>query len=239
MRTCLSKNDTPTLLPNVKRMAFIPARGGSKGLPRKNILDLCGLPLIAYTIRAAVRCGGFDRVVVSTDDEEIAGISRRFGACVPGLRPKKFAEDTSPISIALKHTLEMLKENGEVFNVCTELFPTSPFRTPRMIRELLSLLDSGYQNVRTAQRFSVGAVRFHMACADTLHPRVLALPPATEHALFFLGLFKGYWLKPTRYVWGTYIHQIKDPAERVDIDTQDDFDLARYIIDNHLFDFEA
>lgn len=228
----------PDLDPQVRRLALIPARGGSKGLPRKNVLDLAGQPLIAYTIRSALACGGFDRVVVSTDDEEIAETSRAWGAVVPALRPRELAQDTSLLCEARKHMLDVLQKQGESFHTCAELYPTSPFRRPRLLRELLARLDSGYQSVHTAQCYSLDRMRCYVATdgqAGPLRPR-----PMTAHTgMFLLGLFTGYWLRPTRPVWGSYVHHITDPAERVDIDSQADLDLARYILERNLYDFEA
>jgi CMP-N-acetylneuraminic acid synthetase len=86
-------------------IAIIPARGGSKGIPRKNIVDLCGKPLVAYSILAARHAELIDRVVVSTEDEEIAEVAKAWGAEVPFLRPKELAKDTSGIGEAISYTV--------------------------------------------------------------------------------------------------------------------------------------
>lgn len=106
-------------------LAIIPARGGSKGLPRKNVLPLGGLPLIAWTVRAALCAPGVARTVVSTDDEEIADAARQAGAEVPFRRPAELASDTATAADVVAHVLESLGWQGPV----VLLQPTSPFRT--------------------------------------------------------------------------------------------------------------
>ena len=118
----------------IEILALITARGGSKGVPGKNLRPLNGKPLIAYTIEAAKHSGYIDRVVVSTDAEEIAAAAKRFGAEVPFLRPAKFAGDASPSSEAIIHALEWFETNErKKFPVFCLLQPTSPFRTAKHI----------------------------------------------------------------------------------------------------------
>ncbi|ADU61126.1 MAG: acylneuraminate cytidylyltransferase family protein [Pseudodesulfovibrio sp.] len=235
MNATLKNSDPPVLFPRVKRLAFIPARGGSKGLRRKNVLDLCGQPLIAHTIQAALACGGFDRVFVSTDDEEIAEVSRSFGADVPFLRPKEHARDDSLLAGAINHAFKEFENRGESFHLCAELYPTSPFRTPDLLRMLLSKLDAGYKSVRTAHTSSGNATRYYICDGQDERPLTPVWPNSLHGSLFFLGVFNGYWISPLRPTWGTYVHGINDPAERVDIDTKLDFELARYILENNLY----
>ncbi|MEE3466940.1 MAG: acylneuraminate cytidylyltransferase family protein [Eubacterium sp.] len=112
-----------------KAIAIIPARGGSKGIPGKNVVDVAGRPLIAYTIAAATNCDEIDRVVVSTDDTDIAGIAIREGAEVPWLRPAELASDTSKTIDAVIYTLERIRsEEGEKYDLLVLLQPTSPLR---------------------------------------------------------------------------------------------------------------
>ncbi len=109
---------------------MIVARGGSKGIPRKNIKDLCGKPLIAYTIEAAQKSKYLTRTIVSTNDEEIATVARACGADVPFLRPEELAQDKSTAISAIQHALEWIKENaGEEYDAVMILQPTSPLRT--------------------------------------------------------------------------------------------------------------
>jgi len=111
--------------PNI--IAIIPARGGSKGVPRKNIRVICGKPLIAFTIEVALSSKLIDRVVVSTEDEEIAEVSNRYGAEVIK-RPEELARDDSPTIGAIMHVINRLEEKGEYFDIVVLLEPTSPLR---------------------------------------------------------------------------------------------------------------
>ncbi len=115
-------------------VAVIPARGGSKGVPRKNIRLLAGKPLIAYTIEAALQSKMLDRVIVSTDDEEIARIAKKYGAEVPFMRPADLATDTAHTPPVIEHAVSWLEENENypVYAVVI-LQPTSPLRTAEHI----------------------------------------------------------------------------------------------------------
>ncbi len=110
-------------------LAIIPARGGSKGIPRKNIIDLRGKPLIGYTIEAARGSRYLDCVMVSTEDEEIAAVARALGAEVPFLRPAALAADTSRTIDAIVHAVRTLEEMGRRFDHLVLLQPTQPLRT--------------------------------------------------------------------------------------------------------------
>lgn len=119
-----------------KILAVIPARGGSRGVPRKNIRPLAGKPLIAHTIEAALEVRElFHRVIVSTDDEEISGIARDYGAEVPFLRPRKLAGDKTPMLHALQHAVEEVERSDAVrFDWIMLLQPTVPFRRAADLR---------------------------------------------------------------------------------------------------------
>lgn len=114
---------------NNKIIGIIPARGGSKGIPHKNIIDLCGKPLISYTIKAGLDSKYIDYLMVSTDDDEIARVSKKNGAEVPFMRPAELASDTSKTLDAIIHGLNELKKNGKVFDTLILLQPTQPLRT--------------------------------------------------------------------------------------------------------------
>ena len=114
-------------------VAVIPARGGSKRVPRKNIVDFEGKPLIAWTIEAARESALFQQVVVSTDSPEIAETARQYGADVPFLRIGA-ADDMSPVSSATIHTLHQLQERGQTFDTVVQLMPVCPLRTAIDIR---------------------------------------------------------------------------------------------------------
>lgn len=110
-------------------LALIPARGGSKGIKNKNIIDLCGKPLITYTIAAAMESQYIDSVIVSTDSERIAETAVSCGASVPFLRPAVFASDTSTTITTVCHAIQKLEECGDRYDVLVLLQPTSPLRT--------------------------------------------------------------------------------------------------------------
>ena len=118
-------------------VAFVPARSGSERVPHKNVRPLAGHPLLAYAIATAVESGRFERVVVSTDSEEIADVARWYGADVPFLRPAEFATATSPDIEWLAYTLERLDERYELFAL---IRATNPFRGPDVVRRGLAQL---------------------------------------------------------------------------------------------------
>lgn len=118
-------------------LAIIPARGGSKGVPRKNIRLLHGKPLIQYTIEAALQSNSLDVVMVSTDDEEIANTSRILGAMVPELRPAYLASDKSPTIDTVLYTLKYYEEQGVEFDTVMLLQPTAPSRTSDDIKQAI------------------------------------------------------------------------------------------------------
>lgn len=131
-----------------KIVAIIPARGGSKGLPRKNIKPLLGKPLVAWTIEQAKNSKYVDKIIVSTDDREIAEISRKYGAEVPFLRPKELAMDESPTIDAIFHALEVLRTGNYNPNVVVLLQPTSPLRNAEDIDNAIKLFrDSDCESV--------------------------------------------------------------------------------------------
>lgn len=125
------------MLNNKTFLAIIPARGGSKRLPRKNVLDLCGKPLIAYSIEVGLQSQYIDKVVVSSDDDEILTLSEKFGANII-IRPYELASDTSTTFDAIKHTID----NFEKYDYVVLLQPTSPLRNEKHIDEAIELLES-------------------------------------------------------------------------------------------------
>ena len=121
-------------------LGLVPARGGSKGVPRKNIRLLAGRPLLEYTARAAIESEVLDRVVLSTDSEEIAGIGRRVGLDVPFMRPAALAEDDTPMIAVVRHAIDALDERGWRADIVVLLQPTSPLRRPEHVRAAVRLL---------------------------------------------------------------------------------------------------
>lgn len=126
----------------MKYLAIIPARGGSKGLPRKNVRTLCGKPLIVWTIEAAKASRRLGRVIVSTDDEEIARISEHAGAEVPFRRPAELAQDATATEPVMLHALQAMDERGYRPDAIVLLQPTSPVRRPGAIDRAIDLFES-------------------------------------------------------------------------------------------------
>ena len=124
----------------MKILAIIPARGGSKGIPRKNIKALSGKPLIAWSIEQALASASIDRVVVSTDDNEIAEISRKYGAEVPFIRPDEYATDTASTEVAMIHAVTELANQGYRPDYVMLLQATSPVRRPGAIEAAIQTL---------------------------------------------------------------------------------------------------
>lgn len=125
-----------------KILGVITARGGSKSIPRKNVKDIAGKPLIAWTIEAAKKSGALDRIILTTDDKEIARVGREWGAEVPFVRPKKLAGDKTPHLPVMQHAVRWLKENENYNPDYVMLFqPTSPLRQSWHIKEAVELIE--------------------------------------------------------------------------------------------------
>lgn len=118
-----------------KAIAIIPARGGSKRIPRKNIKEFYGKPLIAYSILAALESKLFDKIIVTTDDEEIANVAKKYGADVPFIRPKGLSDDFTGTGDVVKHTLEWLKAEGETFEYVCTIYATAPLLQSKYLVE--------------------------------------------------------------------------------------------------------
>lgn len=125
----------------MKNIAIITARGGSKRIPRKNIRDFLGKPIMAYSIEAALQAGCFDEVMVSTEDEEIARIAREAGACVPFLRSRQTASDFATTVEVLLEVLDEYEKRGSRFEIGCVLYPTAPFVTAKKMREAMRIMQ--------------------------------------------------------------------------------------------------
>ena len=125
----------------MKRLAIITARGGSKRIPRKNIKDFCGKPIIAYSIEAAINSGIFDEVMVSTDDEEIAEVAKHYGAKVPFYRSEATSNDFASTNDVLLEVIAEYEKRGQEFDMCCCMYPTAPFITADRIKEAMLRLE--------------------------------------------------------------------------------------------------
>ncbi len=129
-------------------LAIIPARGGSKGIPRKNIKELCGKPLINYTVEAGNNSKYIDYLMVSTDDEEIANVAKNSGAEIPFFRPDELASDTSKTIDAVIDAIAGLEKKGKYFDVLVLLQPTGPLRDARDIDNAIDIFfDNGKKSL--------------------------------------------------------------------------------------------
>lgn len=154
-------------------LAVIPARGGSKGIPYKNLADLGGRPLIAWTIAAAKAAHGLERIVVSTDDEKIAAAAARHGAEVPFLRPTEFSGDSAPALDVIRHALKELRTpDGKAYDAVAYLQPTSPFRSGAQLTEAIAL----FARERPDTLVSVTAVPHNMVPSSLMHPLASSAP---------------------------------------------------------------
>ena len=126
----------------MKRLAIITARGGSKRIPRKNIKEFCGKPIIVYSIEAALNSGVFDEVMVSTDDEEIAEIAIKHGAKVPFYRSEATSNDFATTNDVLLEVLAEYEKRGEEFDAFCCMYPTAPFISAERLKEAMDLLMS-------------------------------------------------------------------------------------------------
>ena len=122
-------------------IAIIPARGGSKRIPKKNIRPFSGKPIITYSIEAALQSKRFDEVMVSTDSEEIADIARKYGAEVPFMRSAETSADFSPTSDVIREVLTEYRTRGQVFDRFACIYPTAPFITGEMLSEATEMLS--------------------------------------------------------------------------------------------------
>ncbi len=124
-----------------KAIAIITARGGSKRIPKKNIKDFCGKPIIAYSIQAAINSGAFDEVMVSTDSQEIADIARQYGAKVPFMRSEQTSDDFATTSDVLMEVIKEYEKRGESFEYMSCIYPTAPFVTGEKLAKAMRELS--------------------------------------------------------------------------------------------------
>lgn len=159
-----------------RNVAFVFARGGSKGIPRKNIKSLGGRPLIGWSIQVALQCESIDRIIVSTDDEEIATVAEAQGAEVPFLRPKELAQDDSPEWYAWRHAIEYLHAQGCSFDKFISLPATSPLRSVEDVESCIAALDDNADVVVTVKK-AERSPYFNMVTMDEQGFSHLAITP--------------------------------------------------------------
>jgi pseudaminic acid cytidylyltransferase len=217
-------------------VAVIPARGGSKRLPRKNIREFAGQPMIAYAIQCALRSGVFDRVIVSTDDEEIARVAAQHGAEVPFVRPARLADDYAGTTEVMAHAVDWLQQKEHNVEAVCCLYATAPFMRTEDVVQGLELLQSGrWQFVFAATSFAYPVWRsfrvdpsggLRMLFPEHFVTRSQDLPEVLHDA----GQF--YWGLPAAWLGGARIFDqnstvVPIPHWRVqDIDSEADWTRA-------------
>lgn len=218
----------------MKNLAIIPARGGSKRIPRKNIKFFMGKPIIAYSIEAALHSGLFDEVMVSTDDEEIAEVARRYGAKVPFMRSTEASNDYADTADVILEVLKMYKEQGREFDTVCCIYSTAPFVTFDRLIEAYSKLTNGIDSVFTCVAYSYPIQRsLHIVDGkiSMIYPeyatfRSQDLEPAYHDAGQFYVAKKTSFIQEKTF-WGkNTIGLVLSELEVQDLDTLTDWTLA-------------
>lgn len=221
------------------RLCVIPARGGSKRIPRKNIRDFCGKPMIAWSIEAAIKSEYFDRIIVSTDDEEIASVAKRYGAEIPFLRPAQLADDYTGTTAVMAHATEWQNSHGEVASTVCCLYATAPFIRASDLQKGFDILESSgaeYAFSVTSYAFPIQRAiritenqRVEMFQPEHFNTRSQDLEEAWHDAgQFYLGT-ASVWCEE-RAVFGEGSVTVKLPRHRVqDIDTPEDWVRAEWL----------
>jgi CMP-N-acetylneuraminic acid synthetase len=231
-----------------KVLAVIPARGGSKGVPRKNIRAVCGKPLIAYTIETALAVRHlFYRIIVSTDDEEIADVARRYGAAVPFLRPAELAGDAVPTVPVLQHAARFVEQHDNVrLDWLCLLQPTDPLRTVEDIETAMRLGQAGGCDsvISVVQVFAVHPILMKRIEDDRLLPYCIEEKEGTRRQEYqppaymrngAIYLTRRDVLMERSSIWGDVIRPYIMPAERsVGVDSELDLKLVELLMQEQL-----
>lgn len=220
---------------STKKIAIIPARGGSKRIPRKNIRDFLGKPVIAYSIEAALKSGLFDEVMVSTDDEEISRIAQQYGASVPFVRSEENANDYATLADVLSEVINEYDQRGMTFDMVCCLLPTAPLVTHTDLINGYDKLREGYDSVCPVVAFSYPILRslelnetgiLRMKWPEYASTRSQDLQPAYHDS----GTF--YWIKRETLIQEKKLFAtngsaiVLDECSVQDIDTLTDWKLA-------------
>jgi len=181
------------------RVAVIPARGGSKRIPRKNVKDFCGKPMIAWSIEAALASNCFERVIVSTDDQEIAQIAKKFGAETPFRRPPELSDDYTGTIPVIRHAVEWLKSHETEVDYACCIYATAPFLSPQSLQEGWKLISGS----KLDYAFSVTSYAFPIqrAIRITEDGRVTMFNP--EHFTTRSQDLEEAWHDAGQFYWGT------------------------------------
>lgn len=216
-------------------LAIIPARGGSKRIPRKNIKDFCGQPIIKYSIDAAIKSNIFNEIMVSTDDQEIANIANTFGAKIPFLRSEKNSNDHASTADVINEVLNKYKENNIYFDYFCCIYPTAPFITEeKLIRSFNLLIQKNADSVVPIVKFSYPIQRglkidnnkLEMIWPENYSKRSQDLEPAYHDCgQFYCMKVESFLEQKTLFAKNTVAFEI-DELEVQDIDNETDWLLA-------------
>lgn len=216
-----------------KTVVHIPARSGSLRLADKNIMPLCGVPLLAYTILVA-KAMPVDRVIVNTDSIEYAKIAEQYGAEVPFLRPKELASSHAPPGVAFFYAFMHMATEGYPLSICVDMYPTTPFRNVQSMCGYLQMTkDEGHcgtiysPEYDLTQLYREGEKLF--SCSEQ---KLLGGVYQFKQTSHFVG-FK----VNTASIRTNYYTPITNPIELIDIDTREDFLMAEHVINNDLYKF--
>lgn len=217
------------------QLAIITARGGSKRIPKKNIRDFCGKPILCYSIEAAFDAGIFDEVMVSTDSEEIAQLARQAGAKVPFLRSEKTSGDFATTADVILEVLEHYKEMGKEFDRICCIYPTAPFVTGEKLRNAMRLLEEKKaKKVMPVVAFSSPPQRAYLVDGDFIRMKEPENANKRSQDLEKMyhdpGQFYGYdtesFIKLRGQIWEDVVPLIVPESEVQDIDNEEDWKIA-------------
>lgn len=219
----------------MRKVAIITARGGSKRIPRKNIKEFCGKPIIGYSIQAAIDCNEFDEVMVSTDDLEIAEISQKFGAVVPFLRSQNTSGDYSVTADVIGEVLTEYDKQHNNFDYFCCIYPTAPFLTAKRLKYAVEqLISSGADSLMPVVRFSFPPQRCivikdgkaAMKWPEFINTRSQDLEPYYHDCGQFYMMKTEAFLKSNRLITENTIPFVMSETEVQDIDTPEDWVIA-------------
>lgn len=218
-----------------KKLAIITARGGSKRIPRKNIKEFCGKPILAYSIEAAVTSGIFDTVMVSTDDEEIAEIAKEYGAQVPFYRSAETANDYATTNDVLLEVLAEYEKRGERFDMAVCIYPTAPFVTAEKLKAAVEkLVESDADTLIPVVAFSYPPQRAMIVEEGRLvfeYPQYLdsrsqdLVPHYHDVGQFYVFRTEAFKINRKLMV-GNILPLVVSELEVQDIDNQTDWEIA-------------
>ena len=219
----------------MKSLAIITARGGSKRIPRKNIKDFLGKPIIAYSIEAAIESGVFDEVMVSTDDEEIAEIAKKYGAKVPFMRSEATSNDTATTNDVLMEVVNEYEKRGTKFDYCACLYPTAPFVTAEKLRKANKMLtESNVDTLIPVVSFSyppkralvIRDERLVFKYPEYMDSRSQDLEPEYHDIGQFYFFNVDAFKKNKKLMIGNILPLVVDEMEVQDIDNESDWKIA-------------